>query len=396
MSKSVDTRFTVCVVTGTRAEYGLLSPVLKKIAMSDKLRLQLVVTGAHLSALFGTTVKEIEADGFKPAAQIDILKYPNTPLGTAQTLGYTVSTFSEYFSASRPDCVLVLGDRYEIFAVATAASVLGIPLAHISGGDVTLGAQDEFFRHSISKMAKLHFPSCTSSEKRLLRMGEEPSRVFNVGALGDENIRNFETMPVGELEESLGINLPSPFALVTYHPQTSPGSPTPVAQLEEMLRALDNFPELTLLFTKANADAGGMQINERLDRYCAKRANASAHVSLGLRRYLSAMQHCAVVVGNSSSGVVEAPSFGRATVNIGTRQQGREECENVITCGISSGEITAALETALTPQFAEKAKNAKSPYNGGDTSGKIVATLQRWLESGAAALPKKFYDGKDI
>ncbi|MDL2215770.1 UDP-N-acetylglucosamine 2-epimerase [Ruminococcaceae bacterium OttesenSCG-928-N02] len=395
MRNTPKNKYTVCVVTGTRAEYGLLSPVLRKIQASEKLELNLVVTGAHLSTLFGSTVKEIEADGFQPAAQIDILKFKNTPRGVAETVGYATMAFAKYFSENRPHCVLVLGDRYEIYAVATAASILNIPLAHISGGDVTQGAQDEFFRHSISKMAKLHFPSCDSSARRLQRMGEEPGRVFNVGALGDENIRNFETLTREELAASLHIELKEPFALITYHPQTAPGSAPPEKQVEELLAALDAFPNMGLLFTKANADAGGMVINAMLDTYCEKRANASAHVSLGLRRYLSAMQHCALVLGNSSSGVVEAPSFHRPVVNIGMRQAGREVCENVINCGINRAEIEAAIATACTPAFIQKAKRARSPYNGGNTSGKIVTTLERWLESGALAGSKKFYEGKE-
>ena len=385
-------RYQVAVVTSTRAEYGLLSPVLRALGDLPDIETELLVTGSHLSAELGNTVEEIEADGAPIAARLPILKFSNDRLGVAHTVGYTVELFADHFSSHRPDAVLLLGDRYEIFAVASAAAVLGIPIAHISGGDVTAGAQDEFFRHSISKMAKLHFPSCDASAKRLLRMGEEPFRICQVGGLGDENIRHMPRMGRKELEESIGFSLEGGFLLITFHPETA-AEASPQQQMGELLAALDRFPKLRLLFTKANADAGGAEINAMMDAYCARRSNAAAYPSLGLRRYLSAMALCSAVVGNSSSGVVEAPSFQKPVVNIGERQAGREICANVICCPAREPDITAAIEKALSPAFEAVAKTARSPYNGGDTSRRIAQQLQEWLQTGRFEKVKEFYDG---
>ncbi len=386
-------KYKVCTVTGTRAEYGLLSPVLAKIKESDKLRLQLIVTGAHLSAAYGATVKEIAGSGMPITAQVDILKFADTQLGVAETVGFATAVFAKQFAGLQPGAVLLLGDRYEIFAAATAAAILNIPIAHISGGDVTTGAQDEFFRHSISKMAKLHFASCEDSAKRLLRMGEEPARVYNVGGLGDENIRAVELFTRDELAQSLEFATLPPFLLVTFHPETAKGHAGAQAQMGELLAALNDFSDYTILFTKANADAGGTAVNNMIDRYCEEHKNAVAHTSLGLRRYLSAMKHCAAVVGNSSSGVVETPSFGKPAVNIGTRQAGRIMCANVLCTPAKKDDITASIKTALTPAFAKTATAVVSPYNGGNTSGKIVTTLEYWLSGGALAHAKNFYEG---
>ena len=385
-------KYKIAVVTGTRAEYGLLSPVIKKIQKAEKLELQLIVTGSHLSAQHGETVKEIEKDGVPVFAKIPIIKFENTPQGTAQTTGYAIQAFAQQLEESKPDAVLVLGDRYEVFAAATATAVLGIPLVHISGGDVTLGAQDEFFRHAVSKMAKLHFPSNEESAHHLCRMGEEPFRVHNVGGLGDENIRNTKLPTKAELEQSINFDLSGEFALVTYHPETVQGA-NPKKQMQELLNALNAYPNLKLLFTKANADAGGDIINTMLDEYCAERENAVAVASLGLQRYLCAMQACSVVIGNSSSGVVETPTFKKPTVDIGDRQAGRHRSANVIHCGATQAEITKAIETALSKQFAQTASTAVSIYDGGDTSGQIVQILTQWLECETFAKAKQFYDG---
>ena len=380
----------VAVVTGTRAEYGLLRPVCEKLQKSDELALELVVTGAHLSERYGNTVTEIEAQGMPIAARIPILNHPSTNLGTCHTIADAVSLFADYFAASRPDCVLVLGDRYEIFAAATAAAVLRIPLAHISGGDVTAGAADEFFRHSITKMASVHFPSCAAYAARIIRMGEEPRRVFNVGGLGDENIRTMRLLDPAALAERFHFDFERPYLLITYHPVTLGGDPA--AEVGALLAALDRFPDLGLIFTKANADAGGEVINRLLDDYVARRENAVAYTSMGAQGYLSAMKYCAAVVGNSSSGVVEAPSFQKPTVNIGDRQKGRLRCRSILDCGTGTEEITRTLRVALSPAFALGCKNSRSPYNGGDTSGRIVSLLAAFLDSDLAHRPKEFWD----
>lgn len=380
----------VAVVTGTRAEYGLLRPVCEKLRESEQLSLALVVTGAHLSERYGNTVTEIEADGMPIAAKIPILNHPSTALGTCHTIGDAIGLFADYFAETRPDCVLVLGDRYEIFAAATAAAVLRIPLAHISGGDVTAGAADEFFRHSITKMASIHFPSCAAYAARIIRMGEEPRRVFNVGGLGDENIRTMQLLSKEELTRRFSFDFSRPYLLVTYHPVTLGGDPA--EEIKALLAALDRFPQLGLIFTKANADAGGETINRLLDEYTARRANAVAFTSMGALGYLSAMRYCEAVVGNSSSGVVEAPSFQKPTVNIGDRQKGRLHCRSILDCGTDTDAIERTLRVALSPAFALGCKNSRSPYNGGDTSGRIVSLLAAFLDSDLAHRPKEFWD----
>ncbi len=383
---------TVAVVTGTRAEYGLLRPVIEKIAASERLRLRLVVTGAHLSERFGNTVQEIEQSGVPIDRRIPILTHPSTPLGSCKTVADTIGYFSDYFEETRPDAVLVLGDRYEIFAVASAAAMLHIPVAHISGGDVTLGAADEFFRHSITKMASLHFPSCAQYANRLVAMGEEPRRVFNVGGLGDENIRTLKLKDKAQLAQDIGFSLDEPYLLVTYHPETA-GKANPVAQVQQLLDALDTLPQLRVIFTLANADAGGEAINETLRNYVAQHSNAIAFTSMGMLNYLSAMRTTAAVVGNSSSGVVEAPSFGVPTVNIGERQAGRLRCPSILDCAGDTAAIRAALVTALSPEFAAKAKAQQSPYyNGTATSSEIVRILSEFLFSDLAQQTKTFFD----
>ena len=384
---------TICAVTATRAEYGLLRPVLQKLAASDTLTLQLVATGAHLCARLGATVAEIEADGLPLAARLPIFT-DDAGEPVARTIARTLTVFDEYFAAHRPDVVLLLGDRFEIFAVAAAAAARHIPIAHISGGDVTLGAADEYYRHCITKMAVLHFPSCADSAARLVRMGEEPGRVFCVGGLGDENIRTLPKMTRQELCDSTGFDLAQPFALVTYHPETSAGAPDPAVQAAALCAAMAVVPGVFWLITGSNADAGGQACTRAMQNFAAAHPGRAGFVqSLGLRRYLSAMQYAAAVVGNSSSGVVETPTFGVPAVNIGQRQAGRILCENVLCCPAEALAIENALRTALTPAFAARAKTARSPYNGGGTSGKIVRVLERLAGSALLAAPKPFYDG---
>ena len=384
---------TITVVTATRAEYGLLRPVIQKLAASRALTLQLVVTGAHLCPRLGATVAEIEADGLPIAARLPIFSDDDGE-PAARTIARTLTVFDDHFAARRPDAVLLLGDRFEIFAVAAAAAARHIPIAHISGGDVTLGAADEYYRHCITKMAALHFPSCVDSARRLVRMGEDPARVFCVGGLGDENIRTLPKMTRQELCESTGFDLMQPFALVTFHPETGAGAPDPAVQSAALCRAMDAVENVFWLITGSNADAGGQVCTAAMQAFAAAHPGRAGFVqSLGLRRYLSAMQYAALVAGNSSSGVVETPTFGVPAVNIGSRQAGRILCANVLSCPGGAAAIEAALRTALTPAFAAKAKTARSPYFGGDTSGKIVTVLERLAGSSLLAAPKPFYDG---
>lgn len=383
----------VTVVTATRAEYGLLRPVIQKLAASRALTLQLVVTGAHLCPRLGATVAEIEADGLPIAARLPIFS-DDAGEPAARTIARTLTVFDDHFAARRPDAVLLLGDRFEIFAVAAAAAARHIPIAHISGGDVTLGAADEYYRHCITKMAAVHFPSCADSARRLVRMGEDPARVFCVGGLGDENIRTLPKMTRQELCTSTGFDLMQPFALVTFHPETGAGAPDPAVQSAALCRAMDAVENVFWLITGSNADAGGQVCTAAMQAFAAAHPGRAGFVqSLGLRRYLSAMQYAALVAGNSSSGVVETPTFGVPAVNIGSRQAGRILCANVLSCPGGAAAIEAALRTALTPAFAAKAKTARSPYFGGDTSGKIVTVLERLAGSSLLAAPKPFYDG---
>ena len=380
----------ITIITSTRAEYGLLRPVIQKVAAAQDLQLQLVVTGAHLCARFGNTVQEIEADGLSIAARLPIFEEENSNESVALTIARTITVFDGYFAAHRPDAVLLLGDRFEIFAVATAAAARHIPIAHISGGDVTLGAADEYYRHCITKMAVLHFPSCAESAARLVRMGEAPETVFCVGGLGDENIRTLPKMTRQELCASTGFDLMQPFAIVTYHPETSAAAGDPAAQADALCAAMEALPGVFWLITGSNADAGGAVCTAKMQAFAAAHPQRAGFInSLGLKRYLSAMQCAALVVGNSSSGVVETPTFGVPTVNIGSRQAGRIICQNVLCCAAAAPAIEAALRRALTPEFSAVAHTAQSPYNGGDTSGKICRVLAQF----DFAKPKTFYDG---
>lgn len=313
----------ITIITSTRAEYGLLRPVIQKVAAAQDLQLQLVVTGAHLCARFGNTVQEIEADGLPIAARLPIFEEENPNEPVALTIARTITVFDGYFAAHRPDAVLLLGDRFEIFAVATAAAARHIPIAHISGGDVTLGAADEYYRHCITKMAALHFPSCAESAARLVRMGEAPETVFCVGGLGDENIRTLPKMTRQELCASTGFDLMQPFAIVTYHPETSAAAGDPAAQADALCAAMEAVPGVFWLITGSNADAGGAVCTAKMQAFAAAHPQRAGFInSLGLKRYLSSMQCAALVAGNSSSGVVETPTFGVPTVNIGSPRPG--------------------------------------------------------------------------
>ncbi len=380
---------SICVVTATRAEYGLLRPVVQKLAASADLQLRLVVTGAHLCPRLGLTVTEIEKDGFAIDARLPIFT-DDAAEPVAQTLARTLTVFDEYFAQNAPDCLLVLGDRFEIFAVATAAAARHIPIAHISGGDVTLGAADEYYRHCISKMAAVHFASCADSAARLVRLGEAPDRVFCVGGLGDENIRTLPKLSREALCASTGFSLMQPFALVTYHPETSADAGSPAAQCQALCRAMESVPGIFWLMTGSNADAGGQVCSDTLRAFAAAHPDRAGFVqNLGLQRYLSAMQYASLVAGNSSSGVVETPTFQVPTVNIGKRQAGRLICANVLGCAPDADAIAETMRKALSPEFAAVAATAKSPYNGGDTSAKICAVLRSFDFSA----PKSFYDG---
>ncbi len=359
----------VCVVTGGRAEYGLLYWLLREIEADPGLELQLVATGMHLAERFGMTVRVIEDDGFAIAARVEMLEDGDAPLDIARSMGRGVAGMAEAFVRLAPDIVVVLGDRFEILAAATAATVLGVPLAHIHGGEITEGAIDDAMRHAITKMSHLHFTAAEPYRRRVIRMGEAPQRVFNVGAIGLDNIERLELVERPALDKELDFDLGEGFFVVTYHPQTL-GNPRGVG---ELLAALDAFPGHRLLFTGVNADPGNRAITRAIADYVAKHPErARRFVSLGQLRYLSALKHCQVVIGNSSSGLIEAPALGVPTVNIGDRQKGRLRAASVIDCPDRRGDIRAAIERALS----RGVQDAATPFGRGGVSGRIVEVLR--------------------
>ncbi len=382
---------TICVVTGSRAEYGLLRPLIKKIIATDNFDLKIVATGMHLSEDFGLTYKEIEADGISIDAKIHVLQDDDSNKAMSKAIGFGVIGFAEYFDKTQPDMVVVLGDRFEIFAAATAAAVVCIPIAHLYGGETTEGAVDEFFRHSITKMSYLHFTSTEQYRQRVINMGEAPERVFNVGATGVENISSMPLMSKEELAKSIGFELNTPYAIVTFHPVTLEKN-TAVKQFDELLSALDATKGMNYVFTKANADANGRAINKRIDEYCEDSDNAIAFTSMGVLRYLSAMKYCEMVIGNSSSGIVETPSFKKPTINIGDRQKGRICAKSVICCEPEKHTILQSIARVRSQKFLDEIAKQKSPYGDGKTSEKILATIKDFLDNDRINLKKSFYD----
>jgi UDP-N-acetylglucosamine 2-epimerase (non-hydrolysing)/GDP/UDP-N,N'-diacetylbacillosamine 2-epimerase (hydrolysing) len=365
------TKRHVVVVSGSRADYSLLLWPMRRLAAEPGLRLSIAATGMHLATDFGSTVDQFAADGFDIAARVDTLDAEDSPAGIARAIGRGVTGFSAVFADLDPDLVLVLGDRYEIFAAVQAAFVAKLPIAHLCGGDVTDGAIDDAFRHSISKMASLHFPTNVAAARRLRQLGEAEDRIFEIGSPGIDAIRKQPAMERGDLARALGHDLAERYLLITFHPVTLDPIPS-VEQIEELLAALEMLsPELGLVFTLANADAEGRAINARIRRFVGGRRDAAAHVSLGPALSLNLMRHAAAVVGNSSSGLYEAPSLDRPTVNIGRRQEGRLRAVSVIDCPPSREEIRRAIGTALDM----KLKGVVNPYGDGTASERLVQVL---------------------
>jgi UDP-N-acetyl-D-glucosamine 2-epimerase, UDP-hydrolysing len=381
----------ICVVTGSRAEYGLLYWLLKEIQEDADLVLQLVVTGMHLSPEFGLTYQQIEKDGFQIDAKVEMLLSSDTPAGITKSMGVGLIGFADVFERLRPDIVVVLGDRYEIMVAAQAAMVARIPIAHLHGGESTEGLIDEAIRHSITKMAHLHFTATEKYRQRVIGLGEHPSRVFNVGAVGLDNIHRLQLMNREQFEQSISFELGERNFLVTYHPLTLT-STSSVEYMQQLLVALDQFPDAHIIFTKPNSDPNGRNMALMIDEYvAANRERAVAFISLGQVRYLSALQHVDVVVGNSSSGIIEAPMFKKPTVNIGPRQQGRVKGSSIIDCGESSEEIVKAIKKALSPAFQKTLMNCESLYGQGNSSPVIKDILKNTALEGI--LIKTFYEG---
>lgn len=384
----------ICVVTGTRAEYGLLKPIINKISKDDELELCLVVTGMHLSPEFGMTYREIEHDGYKISRKIEMLLSADTPSSIVKSMGIEMIGFADVYAEEQPDMVVLLGDRYEILVAATAAMVHRIPIAHIHGGESTEGAMDEAIRHSVTKMSMLHFASTEAYKRRIIQLGEQPKRVFCVGALGVENIKSLTLLAKKELEEAIQFSFDKRTVMVTYHPVTLENT-TAEEQFTNLLGVLKEQKELKIIFTKANADTDGRIINQMIDGFVLENPDRSiAFTSMGQLRYLSALQYCVAVIGNSSSGIVEAPSFGIPTVDIGERQKGRVCAESVVHCGTKKSEIESAVEEALSSEFRSKAKQVINPYEGVDTSKRIIDVIKEYLNQDIG-LKKQFYDIND-
>jgi UDP-N-acetylglucosamine 2-epimerase (non-hydrolysing)/GDP/UDP-N,N'-diacetylbacillosamine 2-epimerase (hydrolysing) len=380
----------ICVITGTRAEYGLLYWLMKEIESDPDLALQLVVTGTHLSAAFGKTVTFIEEDGFNVDARIDLEIGDDSPTSIVRSLGLAVIGMGQAFEKLSPDIVVVLGDRYEILAAAEAAMIARIPIAHIHGGEVTEGAMDDAMRHAITKMAHLHFVAAEDYRTRVIQLGEMPERVITVGAPGLDSIENMKLMNRSHLDENLGLPFDCAFFLVTYHPETL-SSRDAGDDAQEMLAALDQFPDIRVLLTGVNADPGHSVIAQLVTSYAAKhKERVLLHQSLGQLRYLSAMKFAAAVIGNSSSGIIEAPAMGVPTVNIGRRQHGRLRSPSVIDCDGQSDDIATAIRRAMDPGFRKRLKDMSVPYGYGGASKKI----KRYLKSIdlVALTHKRFHD----
>jgi GDP/UDP-N,N'-diacetylbacillosamine 2-epimerase (hydrolysing) len=379
----------ICVVTGTRAEYGLLYWLMKGIKNKKGLELQLIVTGSHLSHEFGLTYKQIEADGFKINRKVGMQLSSDTASGVTKSMGLGMIGFADAFEQLNPDITVLLGDRFEIFAAAAASTIARIPIAHLHGGELTQGAFDEALRHSITKMSHLHFTSTEEYKQRVIQLGEDPSSVFNLGAPGVEYIERLKLLSRKQLESSLNFTLGKKNLLVTYHPVTLEDR-TSKKQLTHLLKVLDQLKDTKIIFTKSNADTDGRIINDMIDEFVTHRANTAAFTSLGQKRYLSLMSMVDAVVGNSSSGIIETPSFKIGTINIGDRQKGRVRAKSVIDCEPNIRSIKKAINILYNEKYQGDLKNTENPYGGGHVSRNIINVIFNYKFNDD--LKKKFFD----
>lgn len=378
---------TVCAITGSRAEFGVLCHILKQIERADGLNLQLVACGMHLVREFGYTIDEIKASGFTPAENVEMMLASDTHIGMGKSLGLGVISFTDCLARLAPDIILLIGDRYETFAAATAAMALGIPVAHISGGEITEGAIDEQIRHAITKMSHVHFVATEEQAVIVRQMGEEPWRVHVVGGPWMDGIKNMEIIPQQELSDYLGVSLDKPTILVTFHPVTLQTEETQ-NQITNLLAALEALP-LQIIFTYPNADAGGRVIIDAIKEFCDKHTNAVAFQSFGSQRYLNLLRHVCLMVGNSSSGMVETQHFRLPVVNVGIRQQGRRATDNILSCPPTTKAIRDAIEIALSAEFRKKLSTMTNPYDAGGAAHNIVKALLS-LPNKPRLLTKKF------
>lgn len=379
----------ICVITGTRAEYGLLRWVMQGIQDDSELTLQIITTGMHLAPEFGMTYREIENDGFHIDRKVEMLTSSDTPVGIAKSMGHGMIGFADALHKLQPDLIVVLGDRFEIFSAVSAALIARIPVAHLHGGETTEGAFDEALRHSITKMSHLHFVAAEEYRKRVIQLGEQPDKVFLVGGLGIDNIKRLKLLNRTELEASLEFKLGPKNLLITFHPVTLE-SATTTHQMKDLLSVLADLQDTKLIFTFPNADTDGRALIQMVERFVDQHENARAYPSLGQLRYLSCIAHVDGVIGNSSSGLTEVPSFHKGTVNIGDRQRGRLQAASVIQCEPTRQGIASAIERLYSNTFQATLPQVCNPYGSGGASNKVISTIKSYaLES---IVKKQFYD----
>jgi GDP/UDP-N,N'-diacetylbacillosamine 2-epimerase (hydrolysing) len=381
----------VCFFTGTRAEYGLLKPLMEKFKEDEEFQLQIIASGMHLSPEFGLTYKQIEEDGFIIDEKVENLLSADTDTAISKSIGLGIISYTDALSRLNPDLLIVLGDRYETFAAVIAAYTMKIPVAHLHGGETTEGAYDEAYRHSISKMSYFHFASTEEYRKRIIQLGESPDRVFNVGAIGLDNIKNMDFLSKDVLEKDLDFKFGEKNILMTFHPTTLENNNTK-EQIKEILKALDKRKDLNIIFTKSNSDSNGRIINEEIEKFVKKNKDRSKiFSSLGVLRYLTVLNHVDLVMGNSSSGIIEVPMFKIPTINIGDRQKGRLKPDSVIDCECKSEDILEAINKAYDPNFLSKIRKQKNIFGEGNTSEMILKILKKELNK-RINLKKSFYD----
>ncbi len=381
----------ISVITGTRAEYSLLKPLIKLFHLSSDFELQLIVTGMHLSPEFGLTINEILNDDLPIIRKVENLLSSDSSIGISKSIALGIISFSEIFDNLKPDLILILGDRFEIFSAACAAMAGCFPLAHIHGGEATEGLIDEAIRHSITKMSHYHFVSTEEYKKRVIQLGEQPCRVFNVGALGIENIKKTKFLEKNELELELDFKFAERNLLITFHPETLEPERCEI-HMNNLLKALKKLKNTNLIFTYPNADTSGRKIIKLIKTFCEDNKNAKAFVSLGQQKYFSCLRYVDAVVGNSSSGLIEVPSFGKGTINIGNRQLGRLKSLSVVDCKPNTSDILKSIDYIYSEDFQNKLKNAVSPYGDGNTSTVIFKLIKSFEFKDI--LKKKFYDIK--
>lgn len=380
----------ICIFTGTRAEYGLLYWLMKDIESHPDLELQIVASGSHLSPEFGLTYKQIEEDGFYINDKVEMLLSSDSAVGIAKSIGMGILGLSDSFSRLKPDYLVILGDRFEALSAAQTAMILRIPIVHLNGGEVTEGAYDDSIRHAITKLSYLHFTANDIYRSRVIQLGEEPSRVFNVGSIGLDHLKRTKLQSIAELSQSLGFALTeNKYFLVTYHPVTLCEIEKAEESFLQLLSALDEFPDYKLILTYPNADDGGRKIIKLLEKYSANNKERVLSIqSLGQLRYLSAVKYAAAVVGNSSSGIAEVPSFYVPTVNIGSRQKGRLMASSIIHCEPTKLDIVSAVNSCILNKHYKKGRKITNPYGSGDTSNKIIDVLLNAEQSSI----KTFFD----